>query len=44
MFDEHNIVEILKCCGFREVSKRRFEEGLDQEERRYDSIYFVAKK
>ena len=39
MFDDENILIILKDVGFKEVKLRSFDPHLDQEARRYESIY-----
>lgn len=44
MFDEENIVSILKDIGFTNVKLRHFDQRLDQEARRSTSIYVEASK
>ena len=44
MFDEVNLVNILKKNGFFEVRARDFEQGLDLKEREQESIYAIAEK
>ncbi len=39
MFDEENLLIILKKVGFRNVKLREFNNLLDREERKYESIY-----
>jgi hypothetical protein len=39
MFDDENILEILRDAGFKEVQLRTFDPMLDQEARRDESIY-----
>ena len=39
MFDDENILTILRDIGFKEVRLRSFDPDLDREERRYESIY-----
>jgi predicted SAM-dependent methyltransferase len=44
MFDEENIIVILKNVGFREVKLRDFDKTLDLEVRDFQSIYVQAEK
>lgn len=44
MFDEENIVVILKKAGFRNVRLRDFDKTLDLEVRDYQSIYVQGEK
>jgi predicted SAM-dependent methyltransferase len=44
MFDENNMLAILNKVGFRNVSKRKFESQLDNEVRKWESLYFSALK
>lgn len=44
MFDEENIVVILKKVGFKHVILRDFDKTLDLEVRNYQSIYVKAEK
>jgi predicted SAM-dependent methyltransferase len=44
MFDEENIVYILKSKGFRNVRVRQFDQSLDDKERDFESIYAEAEK
>ena len=44
MFDDENLINILKKSGFEKVKLREFEKGLDLEERHFESIYAVAQK
>ena len=44
LFDEKNIVGILKTAGFKDVGIRDFEPGLDPDKRRYESIYVSCTK
>jgi len=44
MFDEENIVEVLKKAGFTSVKLRQFDPNLDLQERDYESIYVSAIK
>jgi predicted SAM-dependent methyltransferase len=39
MFDEENLVHILRQKGFKQVQLRSFDKTLDREERIYESIY-----
>lgn len=44
MFDEENLLYILKAKGFQNVRQRKFDACLDQREREFDSIYAEAEK
>ena len=44
MFDEENIVAILKKVGFRKVRSRDFDMTLDKEGRNPQSLYVLAEK
>ena len=44
MFDEENIVFILKSKGFRNVRLRNFDPSVDLQERDFESIYAEAEK
>jgi SAM-dependent methyltransferase len=44
MFDEENAVTIPQEAGFKTVRLRGFDPGLDQEARRYESLYVEATK
>lgn len=44
MFDSDSMVALLTACGFGQATPRAFDCGLDQQARRYESIYFVAQK
>jgi predicted SAM-dependent methyltransferase len=44
MFDEENLLAVLKKSGFKEVRRRNFEAELDMEERDWESIYAEGKK
>jgi predicted SAM-dependent methyltransferase len=44
MFDEENILYILKSKGFNNVRLRKFDPNLDMKERDYESIYAEAQK
>jgi len=44
MFDEENLVAILKKGGFRNVHLRSFNASIDKKEREFESIYAEAKK
>jgi hypothetical protein len=44
MFDEENIVFILKSKGFRNVRLRDFDPSVDLQERDFESIYAEAEK
>lgn len=44
MFDEANLLHILKARGFRNVCLRHFDSSLDLKERDFESIYAEAEK
>jgi len=44
MFDENNLIHILKEKGFRNVNLREFDQNIDLKERDYESIYADAIK
>jgi len=44
MYDEENLIEILRSIGFQKVTLRDFDAALDLKERAYESIYAVALK
>ena len=44
MFDEENLIYILKSKGFRNVHLRKFNPSLDLERRDFESIYAEAEK
>jgi predicted SAM-dependent methyltransferase len=44
MFDEDNLVFILKAIGFTDVQLRNFDPSLDMKKRDYESIYALAIK
>lgn len=44
MFDEQNLISIIKMCGFKDVSLRNFEVELDLKERHFESIYAIGIK
>jgi predicted SAM-dependent methyltransferase len=44
MFDEENLIHILKSKGFSNVHLRHFDPGLDLKERDFESIYAEAEK
>ena len=44
MFDEQNLISIIKMCGFDYVSLRNFEDELDLKERHFESIYALGIK
>jgi hypothetical protein len=44
MFDEENLLEVLKKAGFSNVALRYFDKGLDLESRDFQSIYVEAEK
>ena len=44
MFDEENLLVILSNAGFKSVTSREYDAGLDLEERRYETIYAEAIK
>ena len=44
MFDEENIINILKMCDFNNVDFREFNPDIDQIERDFESMYVQAYK
>jgi predicted SAM-dependent methyltransferase len=44
MFDEENLIFILKAKGFRNVRLRNFDSSIDLQERAFESIYAEADK
>lgn len=44
MFDEENLIFLLKDTGFRVVNLRDFDASMDKEFRDFESIYALAKK
>jgi hypothetical protein len=44
MFDEENLVALLRRVGFEQAKLRPFDPALDSEVRRFQSIYAEAKK
>jgi predicted SAM-dependent methyltransferase len=44
MFDEENLVAILRSTGFRNVRLRQFDPSLDLKERDFESIYAEAER
>ena len=44
MFDEENLLFLLKSKGFRNVHLREFDPDLDLEKRDFESIYAEANK
>jgi predicted SAM-dependent methyltransferase len=44
MFDEENLIHILRSKGFKNVHLRDFDPELDMRERDFESIYAVAEK
>lgn len=44
LFDQENLINILKKSGFKKVSLRNFDKNLDLKERDYESIYALAIK
>ena len=44
MFDEENIINILKMCDFNSVDFREFNPDIDQKERDFESMYVQAYK
>jgi SAM-dependent methyltransferase len=43
MFDVDNARALLQLCGFSDASQREFDAEIDQEARRHESIYFLAR-
>ena len=44
MFDEENIINILKMCEFKNVDFRDFDSEIDRPERDFESMYVLALK
>ncbi len=44
MFDEENLVNLLKKCGFSKVKLRDFNPDLDLKSRDFESIYAIGYK
>jgi predicted SAM-dependent methyltransferase len=44
MFDEENLIQVLKLAGFRNSRLREFDPELDSLERRHESIFAVAER
>lgn len=44
MFDEENLIYILRASGFRNARLRKFDPNLDLESRAFESIYAEAQK
>ena len=44
LFDEENILNILKMCGFKNVSLRDFDEDIDLKDRDHESVYATGTK
>jgi hypothetical protein len=44
MFDEENLVFILKSAGFANIRLRQFDPNIDMQERDFESIYAQAEK
>jgi len=44
IIDAENMLAILTYCGFSDVSTRKFEFGLDQAGRQFESIYFEERE
>jgi len=44
MYDENNLIQILKNIGFSDVNLREFDPSVDLERRRYESLYVLAVK
>ena len=44
LFDNQNLVNILKMCGFKNANLRDFEKEVDRQDRDYESIYALAIK
>jgi predicted SAM-dependent methyltransferase len=44
LFDENNLLLILKEAGFSDVRLRNFDPSLDRDDRRHDSIYAEGRK
>ena len=44
MFDEENLIQILKIKGFKNVKPRNYDPELDRLERDFESIYAIAER
>ena len=44
MFDEENIINILKMCDFNSVDFREFNPDIDHKDRDFESMYVQAYK
>ena len=44
MFDEENIINILKMCDFNSVDFRDFDDEIDHPDRDFESMYVQATK
>ena len=44
MFDEENLIHILKAKGMKNARLREFDQNLDLKERDFESIYAIAEK
>ena len=44
LFDEENLINIIKKSGFKNVTIRNFDKNIDLQERDYESIYALAIK
>ncbi len=44
LFDEENLINIIKKSGFKKVSLRSFDKSIDLKDRDYESIYALAIK
>jgi len=44
LFDQDNLLQVLKAAGFQDVKKRDFDGSLDKESRRHMSLFAIARK
>ena len=44
MFDQENLLHILKMNGFKNVRQREFDPEIDMPERRFESLYAQGEK
>ena len=44
LFDEQNVINIIKMCGFSDARLREFEKDLDVIDRDYESVYALGIK
>lgn len=44
MFDDKNLMAVLREAGFRQVALREFDAGIDRQARRHESLYAIGVK